>query len=115
PSPKGLAAGGLVAVRAMLAAGVHLSSVNLLAMDYPPAEACRSMAAAGIGAAEAVHRQLATLGGGLSSWGSLGLSAMVGVNDVRAEVLTLEDARALARFASQRGLRLTSIWSLARD
>jgi len=38
-----------------------------------------------------------------------------GVNDVSGEVLTLGDARALARFASQRGLGLTSIWSLARD
>jgi hypothetical protein len=99
----------------MLAAGVHLSSVNLLAMDYPPAEAGGSLAAAGIGAAEAVHRQLSTLGGGLSSWSSLGLTAMGGVNDVSGEVLTLADARALARFASQRGLGLTSIWSLARD
>jgi len=114
-SPHGLAAEGLAAVRAMLAAGVHLSSVNLLAMDYPPAEARGSMAAAGIGAAEAVHRQLSTVGGGLSGWASLGLTAMAGVNDVSGEVLTLEDARALARFASQRGLRLTSIWSLARD
>ena len=114
-SPHGLAAGGLAAVRAMLAAGVHLSSVNLLAMDYPPAEAGGRLAAAGIGAAEAVHRQLSTLGDGLTGWGSLGLTAMAGVNDVRGEVLTLEDARALARFASRRGLRLTSIWSLARD
>jgi chitinase len=114
-SPQGLTAGGLDAVRAMLAAGVHLSSVNLLAMDYPPADAHGSMAPAGIGAAEAVHRQLARLGGGLSSWGSLGLTAMAGVNDASGEVLTLEDARALARFASRHGLRLTSIWSLARD
>jgi hypothetical protein len=113
-SPHGLSAGGLAAVRAMLAAGVHLSSVNLLAMDYPPAEARGRMAPAGIGAAEAVHRQLSSLGG-LSSWASLGLTAMAGVNDVSGEVLTLEDARALARFASRRGLRLTSIWSLARD
>jgi chitinase len=99
----------------MLAAGVHLSSVNLLTMNYPPGEVRGSMAAAGIGAADAVHRQLSRLGGELSSWGSLGLTAMAGVNDVSGEVLTLEDARTLARFASQRGLRLTSIWSLARD
>jgi hypothetical protein len=114
-SPNGLTARGLAAVRAILAAGVHLSSVNLLAMDYPPAEARGSMAVATIDAAEAAHRQLSTFGAGLFGWGSLGLTAMVGVNDVSGEVLTLEDARALARFASQRGLRLTSLWSLARD
>jgi hypothetical protein len=114
-SAHGLSAEGLGAVRAMLAAGVHLSSVNLLAMDYSPAGARAGMASTGISAAEAVHRQLSALGGELSSWGALGLTAMVGVNDVSGEVLTLSDARALARFASQRGLRLTSIWSLARD
>jgi chitinase len=114
-SRHGLTAGGLAAVHALLAAGVHLSSVNVLAMDYTPAEARGSIAAAGIGAAEAVHRQLSRLGGALSGWGSLGLTAMAGVNDVSGEVLTLQDARTLARFATQRGLRLTSIWSLARD
>jgi hypothetical protein len=114
-SPQGLSAEALGAVRAMLAAGVHLSSVNLLAMDYPTAGARAGLATTGISAAEAVHRQLSALGGALSSWGSLGLTAMVGVNDVNGEVLTLADARALARFASRRGLRLTSIWSLARD
>jgi chitinase len=115
-SPHGLTEGGLAAVRAMLAAGVHLSNVNLLAMDYPSAEARGSMAVAAIVTAEAAHRQLSTIGRGhVFSWGSLGLTAMAGVNDVSGEVLTLEDARALARFASLRGLRLTSIRSLARD
>ena len=114
-SPDGLSAPALAAVRAMVAAGVHLGAVNLLAMDYGLAAARGRMAAEAILAVRAAHRQLTALGGGLSSWSSLGVTAMVGVNDVSDEMFTLADARTLARFAEHRGLGLTSIWSLARD
>ena len=114
-SPRGLSAPALAAVRAMVGAGVHLGSINLLAMDYGLAEARGHMAAEALLALDAAHRQLAAFGAELSSWSSLGVTAMVGVNDVSEEIFTLSDARTLARFADQRGLGLTSIWSLARD
>ncbi len=114
-SPSGLSAPALAAVRTMVAAGVHLGAVNLLAMDYGLTEARGHMAAETILALRAAHRQLTALGGGLSRWSSLGVTAMVGVNDVSDEIFTLADARTLARFAAHRGLGLTSIWSLARD
>ena len=114
-SPSGLSVPALAAVRAMVAAGVHLGAVNLLAMDYGLTEARGHMAAEAILAVRAAHRQLTALGGELSSWSSLGVTAMVGVNDVSDEIFTLADARTLARFAEHRGLGLTSIWSLARD
>jgi hypothetical protein len=99
----------------MLAAGVHLSTVNLLAMDYGPAIARGRMGATAIAAVGAVHRQLSALRGGIFRWSALGVTAMVGVNDVSGEIFTLADARTLASFAAQRDLGLTSIWSLARD
>ena len=114
-SLSGLSAPALAAVRAMAAAGVRLDTVNLLAMDYGSGEARGSMAAAAILALATAHRQLSRFGGGLSSWRSLGVTAMVGINDVSGEVFTLADARTLARYAKGRGLGLTSIWSLARD
>jgi hypothetical protein len=114
-SPDGLSASALGAVRAIVGAGVHLGAVNLLAMDKGLAPARGHMAAEAILALDAAHRQLAALGPGLSSWKSLGVTAMVGVNDVSDEIFTLTDARTLARFADRRGLALTSIWSLARD
>jgi hypothetical protein len=112
---EGISSGGLAAVRAMLAARVRLSAVNLLAMDYGAREVRGRMGAATILATRAAHRQLVTLGAGLSEWGSLGVTVMVGVNDVAGEVLTLPDAQTLARFADRQGLGLRSIWSLARD
>ena len=114
-SPAGLSAPALAAVRAMAGAGVHVGAVNLLAMDFGLAEARGRMATEALLALGAAHRQLAALGAGLSGWRSLGVTAMVGVNDVSKEIFTLTDARTLARFADHHGLGLTSIWSLARD
>jgi hypothetical protein len=113
-SPDGLSAAALGAVRSMLAAGVRLQTINLLAMNY--GRALRGgMGAAAIGALAGTHRQLSALGGGLSGWSALGVTAMVGINEVSGEVFTLSDARMLASFAARHGLGLTSIWSLARD
>jgi hypothetical protein len=114
-SPRGLLASSLAAVRTMVAAGVRLDTVNLLAMDFAPAEVRGGMASAAILATRGAHRQLLALRAGLSRWSSLGVTAMVGVNDVSGEVFTLADAQTLARFVDGRGLGLTSIWSLARD
>jgi len=113
-SPAGLSAPALRAVQAMVASGVRLHTLNLLAMNY--GRGLRGgMAAAAIDALLGAHRQLSRLGGGLGRWSALGVTAMVGVNDVSGEVFTLSDARMLARFAARHDLGLTSIWSLARD
>ena len=114
-SPRGLTASGLSALRTMLAAGVHVHTVNLLAMDYGAPVAPGAMGAAAIAAASSAHIQLLRLGGGLSSWRALGVTVMVGVNDTAGEVFTLRDARQVERFAARQGLGLVSLWSLARD
>jgi len=114
-TPTGLPAAALEAVRTMSAAGVHLSAVNLLAMDYGANVARGRMGAVAIATIVKAHRQLARLGRGLAQWSALGVTAMVGVNDSVGEVFTVQDARQVVRFASRRGLGLTSIWSLARD
>lgn len=116
---EGLSPGALAAVRAMLAAGVRLSVVNLLAMDYGVAVPSGGMGAAATTALHAVHRQLARIasatGGELARWSALGVTTMIGVNDSPGETLTLADARTVAGFAAANGLGLVSIWSLARD
>jgi hypothetical protein len=114
-SPHGLTASGLAAVRAMLDAGVHVHTVNLLAMDYGAPVARGAMGAAAIAATSGAHIQLMRLGGALSSWKALGVTVMVGLNDTAGEVFTLRDAREVERFAATQGLGLVSLWSLARD
>jgi hypothetical protein len=112
---QGLSAAGLSALRTMLAAGVRISVVNLLALDYGTPQPGANMGAEAIRALRAAHEQLSATDRQLSRWSSLGVTVMVGVNDSSGEVLTLSDARTVARFARAHALGLTSIWSLARD
>jgi chitinase len=48
-------------------------------------------------------------------WRKLGVTVMIGQNDVAAERVTVSDARAVARFAASRGMARVSTWSLNRD
>lgn len=122
--PTGLSADGLDLVRAALAAGVKLDGVNVMAMDYGESAAPtsgpngRSMGAHAIQAAESTLAQLQPLFAGFNqgfSWSMLGVTPMIGVNDVTSEVFTLADAQLLEDFARQKGLGMLSMWSIARD
>lgn len=117
--PEGLSPSALAAVRTMLAAGVRLHVVNLLAMDYGVAIGAGGMGAAAVTALRSAEHQLARIArervGALGAWSSLGVTTMIGVNDSPGETFTLADARTVADFAAARGLGLISLWSLARD
>ena len=122
--PTGLTADGLDVVRTALAAGVKLDGVNVMAMDYGESAAptsgpnAKSMGAYAIAAAEATKGQLdalfAQFGQGFS-WNMVGVTPMIGVNDVTSEVFTLADAQLLEDFARSKGLGMLSMWSIARD
>ena len=119
----GLTPTGTAAVRQMLLAGVRLQGVNLMAMDF----------GAGVGstkgmfgpikrALEAANAQLAPMfaRAGLGSttadvWHRMGVTVMIGVNDVTSEHFTLGDARQLSAFVAQNHLPRVSMWSLNRD
>jgi chitinase len=120
---SGLTAEGIATVQAMLKAGVKLDGVNAMTMDFGPGEgAAQDM----IGTIEhslvATQAQVQTLwrGAGLPSsaaaaWGHVGVTPMIGVNDVTSERFTTKDAHELAKFVKQRGIPRVSIWSLNRD
>jgi len=119
--PQGLTGDGLTVVRQALAAGVKLDGVNLMAMDYgdsaaPPSR--QSMGQYAIEAATTSYRQLSDLfrsyGQGFG-WNQLGLTPMIGVNDVTSELFTTADATVVETFARQQGLGMLSMWSIARD
>jgi GH18 family chitinase len=122
--PTGLTADGLDVVRTALAAGVMLDGVNVMAMDYGESAApttganAKSMGAYAIAAADATKGQLdalfAQFGQGFS-WNMVGVTPMIGVNDVTSEVFTLADAQLLEDFARRKGLGMLSMWSIARD
>jgi len=119
--PQGLTPDGLAVVRQALAAGVKLDGVNIMAMDYgdsaaPPA--LKTMGQYAIDAANASFRQLSDLHRSFAlgfGWNQLGVTPMIGVNDITSEVFRTSDAQLLEDFARQQALGMLSMWSIARD
>jgi chitinase len=122
-APSGLTVEGTDAVAQFLSSGVDLAGVNLMTMDYGSSRAeGQSMADATIDALDATHRQLGTLYqreeielGAKLLWNKIGVTPMVGQNDVAAEIFSLDDARAVNSFAVANGIGRMSMWSLNRD
>ena len=122
-SPRGLTDAGITAVDQMLDAGVQLTGVNVMTMNYGESRrSSQSMLEASISAATAVHDQLSIVyqraGINLGSeelWEKLGLTPMIGQNDLPGEVFDLSAAQGLRDFAVQKGIQRLSMWSLNRD
>jgi chitinase len=121
-SPSGLTQAGQSAVAEMLSAGVDLSGVNAMAMDYSSGTDSHSMLVTTTNALSAVQRQLGTLygraGSKLSSatvWSKLGVTPMIGQNDVPGEVFSLNSAEGLNEFVLSHSVGRVSMWSLNRD
>lgn len=119
----GLGEQSLSLISGMLDAGVDLTGVNIMTMNFgdgTPRE--RSMLAVSTTAADTAHAQLrdayARAGQPLSDelvWNRMGLTPMLGVNDVDGELLTVADAERLNAFARERGIGRMSYWSVNRD
>lgn len=122
-APTGLTTDGTAAVEQMLSAGVELAGVNIMTMDYGESRvAGQSMLQASIAAAEATHAQLDDAYsaakqslGAQTLWRKIGLTPMIGQNDIVADVFTLSDAQGLHDFAQSKGVGRMSMWSLNRD
>ena len=123
-TPAGLSPDSLSAVTSALQAGVKPAGINIMAMDFGEAAApttgpnAKSMGDYVIEAGLATYKQLAPLYDqyGLGySWSQLGITPMIGVNDVTTEVFTVADAQAVEDFAAAKGLGMLSMWSLPRD
>lgn len=122
-APSGLTADGAAVVTEFLEAGVDLAGVNIMTMDYGTGKAeGQSMIDATTSAITETHRQLGVLytlaGIELSSatlWTKIGVTPMIGQNDVPDEVFTTSDASALNTFVLENNLSRVSMWSLNRD
>lgn len=122
-TPQGLTDAGTSAVDQMLAAGVHLAGVNIMTMNYGSSRSeSQSMLDAGTSAAQSTHDQLSIIyqraGNPLNSeqiWRKMGLTPMIGRNDLPGEIFDLDAARGLNSFAISKGVQRVSMWSLNRD
>lgn len=122
-TPDGFEADALDVVDSMLEHGVDLTGVNLMTMSYGEGKAPdQSMIDATVAAAQAAHGQLRKsyqqAGVPLSDelvWNRMGLTPMIGQNDVPGEVFDLGDAELLNDFAREQGVGRISYWAHNRD
>eukprot|EP00474_Spongospora_subterranea_P005876 CRZ06334.1 hypothetical protein [Spongospora subterranea] len=91
--------------------GVRIDAVNIMAMDYGGYNG--DMGQAAINAAVATRRQLKAAG--ISA--CVGVIPMLGVNDVKSQIFTANNARTLLAYAQNpaNGICLLSFWSVDRD
>jgi chitinase len=114
--PTGLPSEAVTVVRSAATAGVNVSMVNIMAMDY--GDASSAMGQRAIDAATATFNQIKPIFAGKTDaqlWAMIGVTPMIGVNDTQSEVFRQADATQLATFAQQKGLGLLSYWALQRD
>jgi Cellulose binding domain/Calx-beta domain/Glycosyl hydrolases family 18 len=120
--PTGLTADGLYVIQSALRYGVNIAGVNIMTMDYGDSAApspAEHMGDFAIQAATSLFGQLQTAYNGTQTdaqlWGKIGLTPMIGMNDIQSEVFTPQDAQKMLAFAQQHGIDRISIWSLNRD
>nr|MCW1957125.1 glycosyl hydrolase family 18 protein [Mycobacterium sp.] len=122
--PTGLTADGIKVVDSALKAGVNLAGVNVMAMDYGESAAptsgpsAKTMGAYAIQSAESTYTQMANLYKGYGqtfTYSQLGVTPMLGVNDITTEVFNLTDAQMLEDYARAKGLGMLALWSVTRD
>jgi chitinase len=122
-APSGLDSNGTDAIKTMLAAGVDVAGVNVMTMDFGTSRTKgQTMLNASTSALTNAQRQLGVLyqraGTPLSQgtlWSKIGATPMIGQNDDKGEVFTLDAAKGLNAFALDHKLGRMSIWSANRD
>ncbi len=118
--PSGLTADGDAVLTGAVQAGVKISAVNVMAMDYGDGAAPNpsgEMGTFAIDAATATDGQVASALGisDDAAWPKVAVTPMIGVNDTSDEVFTVANAQQLAAFAAGKHLAWLSMWSAARD
>ncbi|MGH3212664.1 MAG: chitinase, partial [Trebonia sp.] len=118
--PSGLTADGDAVLTGAVQAGVKLSAVNVMAMDYGDGAAPNPSGQLGtfaIDAATATDAQVASALGisDAAAWSKVAVTPMIGVNDTSDEIFTVANAQQLAAFAAGKHLAWLSMWSAARD
>lgn len=122
-APSGLPADAVATIDAALEAGVDLAGVNLMTMNYGAGrDDDESMHAASVRAIEAAHRQLSSAYQRIDQrlsyeqvHAKIGVTPMIGQNDDRGDVFTLDDAESTVDYVNSEGLGRLGMWSLNRD
>ncbi|HEU4507548.1 MAG TPA: carbohydrate-binding protein [Pyrinomonadaceae bacterium] len=111
--PTGLVASGVNMLNSIKASGLSVNVINIMAMDYGSAnDNGGQMGLSATQAASNTHNQV--VAAGLSA--TIGVTPMIGQNDVQSEIFQLSDAQMLLNFANQNSyITRLSMWSVSRD
>jgi chitinase len=111
--PTGLVPSGVNVLNSVRADGLSLDVVNVMAMDYGSAnDNGGQMGLSAQQAASNTHSQVVSAG--LTA--SIGVTPMIGINDVNTEIFQLSDAQSLLNFAQANSyISRIAMWSVARD
>jgi len=111
--PTGLVASGVNILNRVKVSGLNVNVINVMAMDYGSAnDNGGQMGLSAQQAASNTHNQV--VAAGLTS--SIGVTPMIGINDVNTEIFQLADAQSLLNFANANSyITRLSMWSVARD
>jgi chitinase len=115
-TPNGLLDNSIALLNSAKSAGLDVTLVNIMTMDYGANTA--DMGAAAISAAKGLHDQLGQVWSDKSSaqlWAMEGNCPMIGTNDTQNETFTTDNATALAQFANSNGISLLTYWDVDRD
>ena len=123
--PSGLTNDGLHVVESALSHGVDIGGVNIMAMDYGDSAAPNPDGQMGDYAIQAASSLFNQMRGAYDAagvqvtdaelWSLVGVTPMIGQNDVMSERFYLEDAEKLLAFADEVGMGFLSAWSANRD
>jgi hypothetical protein len=117
----GLTKDGYGVIQSAITAGVKVSGVNIMTMDFGTFYAAGQpgqMGAFVTNAADRLFNQLQRLYPSLSAariHEMMGITPMIGQNDTENEVFYARDATMLDQYARQNGIGMVADWSLNRD
>jgi hypothetical protein len=111
--PSGLTWDGNNLLKSAAKYGVKVDIVNLMTMDYGPNFDGTIMGQHAINAAKAVTDQIKAAG--LTA--RVGITPMIGINDVQSEVFTIANAKEVLNYAKSNTNTVgrLAMWSIARD
>ncbi|MCG8651863.1 MAG: Ig-like domain-containing protein, partial [Pirellulales bacterium] len=123
--PTGLTPDGVYVLQSALDAGVEIAGVNVMAMDYGDSAAPNpegQMGRYAIDAGESLKSQLEVLyqNAGIARtdeqlYRMVGVTPMIGQNDVNTERFYQQDAQQLLDWAEDKNIGMLSMWSATRD
>src|SRR3990167_9524924 len=122
-APQGLTEDGTKGVSRLLAKKVDLAGVNVMTMDFGNSKSeDMSMQSAAESALTQTVRQLGIIYrqhnielSNSTLWSKIGATPMIGQNDVKDEVFSLDDAKGFNKFAIAHNIGRMSMWSANRD